>query len=569
MTDDCELCRLRAEAELLTGVVATKEALLQMVERALAGEYFDSGLAGAVKKLKRTLDQTDAELGRMRKRAEGAERAYSALASGRARFEGETELIARAEKAEALLATADKQLAAMLDDTTKGWARVRELEVDLDDTGRKLGRVLADLSASNARFPELHARLHDQANAIRNGTAIRESVEKILDESRQRNRELEAERDHLNDVIGNLSVRVLRYEAAIDTARDVLRPDDSPERRRAWHDTVQHLRRKAGLDEPKARKVTLAEARESALATMREAEERRAKYAEDDAQLADLLREAGRHCRDCRNCVQGLPNAQCDGCSFPERTNFAAKEAERGPKGAISMPIGTCEGCGRHDVETFRCEPRNGDARYLCRRCDCDPTQFAMAAEMLAHVRKRAAERGPKPVYGWRMDSLYGTGTWRRKYGDLMAYVGKHPFPALMGVKDSDYSWCILDGEPRVVGSGLAKDEASAKCAADAKLAELVADRGPKGDNAECSVCGTKENVFGGMCQWCAAKQRAKDRGPKGEPGKPAVMWKCPQCTHWYEDRPEFHESAMHFGCVGRVIRHVWREGKWVKESAK
>ena len=45
--------------------------------------------------------------------------------------------------------------------------------------------------------------------------------------------------------------------------------------------------------------------------------------------MADLFKQADRHCRDCRNHVQGLPNPQCDSCSFPERTNFVTREGER------------------------------------------------------------------------------------------------------------------------------------------------------------------------------------------------------------------------------------------------
>jgi len=122
------------------------------------------------------------------------------------------------------------------------------------------------------------------------------------------------------------------------------------------------------------------------------------------------------------------------------------------------------------------------------------------------------------------------------------------------------------------------RGEGLTECA-DAQLGDLLreADRGPA-----CPLCGSRENVFGGLCPWCAAKQAAKeaakDRGPKGEPGKPAVMWKCERCG---KDVADFHEtpcvcSALKFHmdgpfyhhiCGGRLVRHLFRDGEWVPEE--
>jgi len=101
----------------------------------------------------------------------------------------------------------------------------------------------------------------------------------------------------------------------------------------AWSWAFDEIRRKAGLDKPNAttRKTFEATDRGEGLTECRDAEDLFRKAGLDEA-------KAERHCRDCRNHAPGLPNALCDSCSFPERTNFAAKEADRGLKGEPGKP---------------------------------------------------------------------------------------------------------------------------------------------------------------------------------------------------------------------------------------
>jgi len=226
---------------------------------------------------------------------------------------------------------------------------------------------------------EAHVRALRRENAER-GRRIRE-LEKEFAAAQDLNRRLEAELRQFpwratGDRLRVAQARCKRMEEAMSRNPP---PDSGLPQALAvhaewgWNEAYAHIRRKAGLDAPDSH---------------------------IDAQLADLFKQADRHCRDCRNHVQGLPNPQCDQCSFPERTHFAAKEADRGPKGEPGKPaaIWVCGFCHHAVNELPDGEPaewcsHDGEAR-LCHSC-CATIQESRLRRHVWDGEKFAPEEKP------------------------------------------------------------------------------------------------------------------------------------------------------------------------------